>query len=80
MTTQYLAYRSMLSRARGPLFPVRALARFRRAARPVDVAAASKALDRAGFTMISANLQDCLRNPDEDPQETLAELQKLFLS
>lgn len=43
-----------------------------------QLSAVSKALDRAGFLIISSALQDCLTNPDgaTNPEE----LEKLFLS
>lgn len=45
-----------------------------------QLSAVSKALDRAGFLIISNALQECLTNP-EDPQATdPEELEKLFLS
>ena len=42
----------------------------------------SKALDRAGFKIISANIQECMvreGEPDDDGM-TVEELEKLFLS
>ena len=43
-----------------------------------QVAAVSKALDRAGFTIISTGMRQCLEaeTPEMDPQE----LEKMFLS
>ena len=43
-----------------------------------QLSAVSKALDRAGFLLISTALRDCLTNPDgeTDPEE----LERLFLS
>ncbi|MFL0503368.1 metal-sensitive transcriptional regulator [Kocuria rhizophila] len=43
-----------------------------------QVAAVSKALDRAGFTIISTGLRQCLESdaPEMDPRE----LEKMFLS
>ena len=48
----------------------------------MQVAAASKALDRAGFKIISTNLQECLARDGEPGEDgaSLAELEKLFLS
>lgn len=43
-----------------------------------QLSAVSKALDRAGFLVISSALRDCLDNPDGDVQPE--ELEKLFLS
>lgn len=44
-----------------------------------QLAAVSKALDRAGFAVISAGLKECLVNPDSDNVD-LGSLEKLFLS
>lgn len=43
-----------------------------------QIAAASKALDRAGFAIVASGLRRCIENPDGsvDP----AELERLFLS
>ena len=43
-----------------------------------QVAAVSKALDRAGFAIISTGLQQCLHEPDGE--ERIADLEKVFLS
>lgn len=42
----------------------------------VQVAAVSRALDKAGFAIIAAGLRRCLADPASDP----AELERLFLS
>ena len=44
-----------------------------------QLAAVSKALDRAGFAVISTGLKECLTNPDSDDFD-LGSLEKLFLS
>ncbi len=44
-----------------------------------QLAAVSKALDRAGFAVISTGLKECLTNPDSDEVD-LSSLEKLFLS
>lgn len=44
------------------------------------VAAATKALERVGFEIISAGLLQCLRDPGDDPAADTARLQRLFLS
>ncbi|CAG7607170.1 metal-sensitive transcriptional regulator [Leucobacter soli] len=43
-----------------------------------QLSAVSKAIDRAGFLVVSTALRECLANPDDelDPEE----LEKLFLS
>lgn len=48
-----------------------------------QLAAASSAIDRAGFMIISSAMKDCLVEPDEGEEEgsmTVAELEKLFLA
>lgn len=44
-----------------------------------QLAAVAKALDRAGFLVISSALKECLTNPEGDPSDQ-DELEKLFLS
>ena len=44
-----------------------------------QLAAVSKALDRAGFAVISTVLKECLLNPDTNDVD-LGSLEKLFLS
>lgn len=44
-----------------------------------QLSAVSKALDRAGFLVISTNLKECLANP-ESSEADADELEKLFLS
>ncbi|MEO3972930.1 metal-sensitive transcriptional regulator [Streptomyces sp. CAU 1734] len=53
----------------------------------MQLAAASRALDRAGFAIIASGLQQCLtdiesgsRRGGEDPERMRARLEKLFLS
>jgi DNA-binding FrmR family transcriptional regulator len=48
----------------------------------VQVAAVSRAIDRAGFKIISAQLQACevARSAGEEPPMTSDQLEKLFLS
>jgi DNA-binding FrmR family transcriptional regulator len=51
-----------------------------------QLAAASRALDRAGFAIIATGLQRCVadiesgRTNGEDPQQMRARMEKLFLS
>ena len=45
-----------------------------------QLAAASKALDRAGFMIIASGLEQCLARGDEEAGVDRAKLQKLFLS
>lgn len=45
-----------------------------------QLSAVSKALDRAGFLIISTALQDCLDDPDAEDGPSRDELEKLFMS
>ena len=45
-----------------------------------QVAAVSRALDRAGFAIIASGLRRCLANPDGPGAVDTAELERLFLS
>ena len=45
-----------------------------------QMAAVSKAINAAAFTLISANLKECLSDPLVDADDVSARLQKLFLS
>jgi len=45
-----------------------------------QLAAASRALDRAGFKIIATGLQQCALNRDSDTDTDRAQLEKLFLS
>ncbi|WP_144784032.1 metal-sensitive transcriptional regulator [Microbacterium sp. BH-3-3-3] len=45
-----------------------------------QLAAVSKALDRAGFLLISSALRECLADPDADGAAQSDELEKLFLT
>ncbi len=44
-----------------------------------QLAAVSKAVDRAGFLTISTGLKSCMADPEHNPMDT-AKLEKLFLS
>lgn len=44
-----------------------------------QLAAVSKALDKAGFSLVAAGLRECVINGDEDSIDT-AKLEKLFLA
>ena len=73
-----------LRRARGQLNAVIDMVEQERSCKDIvtQLAAVSKALDRAGFKIISENIQECVARdgePDEDGV-TLDELEKLFLS
>ncbi|WP_449282433.1 metal-sensitive transcriptional regulator [Leucobacter sp.] len=45
-----------------------------------QLAAVSKALDRAGFLVISSALKECLTDPEGESTPDQDELEKLFLS
>jgi len=45
-----------------------------------QLAAASRALDRAGFQIIATGLQQCATNGDGTAEADRAQLEKLFLS
>ena len=45
-----------------------------------QLAAASRALDRAGFKIIATGLQECAANGDGTADADRAQLEKLFLS
>ena len=73
-----------LRRARGQLDAVIAAVEQEKPCREVvtQLAAVSSALDRAGFTIVSSAMRDCLSDPDRalaDDGTTPEELEKLFL-
>ncbi|OFE16683.1 cytoplasmic protein [Humibacillus sp. DSM 29435] len=45
-----------------------------------QLAAVSRALDRAGFAIVSTGLRQCLSNPDGISDEDQATMEKLFLT
>lgn len=45
-----------------------------------QVAAVSKAVDRAGFAIIATSLRHCLASGEEHDELEVADLEKLFLS
>lgn len=45
-----------------------------------QMAAVSKAINTAAFSMISSSLKECMADPDTDVDDVTARLQKLFLS
>lgn len=71
-----------LKRARGQLDGVLAMIEEGRPCEDVvmQLAAVSKALDRAGFKIISSELQECLTRGDRSTAAAQAKLEKLFLS
>lgn len=71
-----------LRRAHGQLAAVIAAVEDGAACRDVvqQLSAVSKALDRAGFLVISTALKECLAGPDGEGAPEVDELEKLFLS
>lgn len=73
-----------LRRARGQLNAVIDMVEQEKSCKDIvtQLAAVSKALDRAGFKIISENIQECVTREGEPDENgvTLDELEKLFLS
>ncbi len=71
-----------LRRAHGQLAAVIAAVEGESSCRDVvqQLSAVSKALDRAGFLVISSALSECMRDPDGASADDVSELEKLFLS
>lgn len=76
------AIRNRLSRARGQLDAVIRMLDEGRECREVvpQLAAAAKALDRAGFALVARSLRDCATHPEAHGPGDVADLEKLFLS
>ncbi|OMC21420.1 metal-sensitive transcriptional regulator [Mycobacterium colombiense] len=71
-----------LRRAHGQLGGVISMIEQGRSCKDVvtQLAAVSKALDRAGFKIIASGLRDCITRPEDQPAVSFDELEKLFLS
>ncbi|OBJ18564.1 hypothetical protein A5621_17900 [Mycobacterium colombiense] len=71
-----------LRRAHGQLGGVISMIEQGRSCKDVvtQLAAVSKALDRAGFKIIASGLRDCITGTDDQPAVSIDELEKLFLS
>lgn len=71
-----------LRRARGQIDGVIGMIEAGRPCRDVvtQLAAASRALDRAGFKIVATGLRQCLAGEGEEQELTTDELEKLFLS
>ncbi|MEU2106184.1 MULTISPECIES: metal-sensitive transcriptional regulator [unclassified Nocardia] len=73
-----------LRRAHGQLAGVIAMIEQGRDCKDVvtQLAAVSKALDRAGFKIVATGLRECLVNPDAETADpmTVDQLEKLFLA
>ncbi|WP_374970951.1 metal-sensitive transcriptional regulator [Terrabacter sp. BE26] len=70
-----------LNRARGQIGGIVRMIEEGRDCRDIvtQLAAVSKALDRAGFAVIATALRECITHPDGDTMD-VAEMEKLFLS
>ena len=73
---------SRLRRAHGQLGGVISMIEQGRSCKDVvtQLAAVSKALDRAGFKIIASGLRNCITGSDDEPAVSIDELEKLFLS
>lgn len=72
-----------LRRARGQIDGIISMIEDGRSCRDIvtQLAAASRALDRAGFKLVASGLKQCmLGDGDGEPEMTSEELEKLFLS
>ncbi|OBI93678.1 hypothetical protein A5660_13590 [Mycobacterium alsense] len=71
-----------LRRAHGQLGGVISMIEQGRSCKDVvtQLAAVSRALDRAGFKIIASGLRDCITRSDDQPALSIDELEKLFLS
>jgi DNA-binding FrmR family transcriptional regulator len=70
-----------LNRARGQIGGIVKMIEEGRDCREIvtQLAAVSKALDRAGFAVIATGLRECLTKPDGEAMD-VADMEKLFLS
>lgn len=71
-----------LRRAQGQLAAVIRMIEEGRECRDIvtQLSACSKAIDRAGFALISTGLQECINGDNPNRVEDLAAMEKLFLS
>ncbi|WP_414721645.1 metal-sensitive transcriptional regulator [Streptomyces sp. LMG1-1-1.1] len=71
-----------LRRAQGQLAAVIAMVESGRDCKDVvtQLAAVSKALDRAGFKIVASGMRQCLTDTPDAPPMTQDELEKLFLA
>ena len=76
------AIRARLGRAQGQIGGVLAMLDDGRSCQDVvtQLAAVSKAIDRAAFLLIATGLKECLRDGEEDAEAVAEQLQKLFLT
>jgi DNA-binding FrmR family transcriptional regulator len=71
-----------LRRANGQLGGIISMIEHGRSCKDVvtQLAAVSRALDRAGFKIIASGLRDCITRSEDQPAMSIDELEKLFLS
>jgi DNA-binding FrmR family transcriptional regulator len=71
-----------LRRARGQIDGVAAMIEAGRTCRDIvtQLAAATRALDKAAYKLIATSMQECLLTDAEDRDMTPEELEKLFIS
>ncbi|WP_405851247.1 metal-sensitive transcriptional regulator [Streptomyces sp. NBC_00090] len=71
-----------LRRAQGQLAAVIAMVESGRDCKDVvtQLAAVSRALDRAGFKIVASGMRQCLADDSDSPPMTQEELEKLFLT
>lgn len=71
-----------LRRAQGQLAGVIRMLEEQRDCKDVvtQLAAVSRALDKAGFTIVATGLKQCVLEGGESSEDALAEMEKLFLS
>ncbi|OBG46288.1 hypothetical protein A5672_08400 [Mycobacterium alsense] len=71
-----------LRRAQGQLGGVISMIEQGRSCKDVvtQLAAVSRALDRAGFKIVASGLRDCITQSGDRPAMSIDELEKLFLS
>lgn len=76
------AIANRLRRAQGQLAAVVRMLEDGRDCREIvpQLAAVSKAIDRAGFAVVASSLRECAAHPDTHDAHDVADLEKLFLS
>jgi DNA-binding FrmR family transcriptional regulator len=81
-TEDTTAILNRLRRAEGQLAAVIRMLEEDRDCRDVvaQLAAVSKALDKAGFAVVASSLRECVTHPGPDGKTDLADLERLFLA
>jgi DNA-binding FrmR family transcriptional regulator len=80
--TQIAAITKRLKRAHGQMGAIVRMMEEGRSCEDVvtQMAAVSKAINTAAFSLISSSLRECLTEPEVDADEMAKKLQRLFLS